>query len=72
MRDIAINEPLQGTLLMKSRATDFVVAIHSLFSKNLTRFSALCEFFEGLKEIDDQWSVRSDGLLEAINKSTKQ
>lgn len=72
MRDIAINEPLQGTLPMKSRATDFVVAIHSLFSENLTCFSALCEFLEGLKEIDDQWPVRSDGLLQAINRSTKQ
>lgn len=57
---------------MKSRATHFVVAIHSLFSENLMRFSALCEFLEGLKEIDDQWSVRSDGLLQAINRSTKQ
>lgn len=59
MRDIAINEPLQGTLPMKSRATDFVVAIHSLFPENLTRFGALCEFLEGLKETDDQWPVLS-------------
>lgn len=44
---------------MKSRATDFVVAIHSLFPENLTRFGALCEFLEGLKEIDDQWPVLS-------------